>query len=210
MKIKPKTQGQKIADTMTIEKFMNELSSSLVGKLFEGENGEPDTILLMQKYLDEGRGSSLEQILMSRAIAELVKLREEMANLTNPATCFKMGVKEELQEQVVALKEELLDTIEGAGLLREKIERLETNPATLYPKGDWRGMSQSPMTNGGDCLLSIENINKICREDEQDQLTEMIEGQSIANRYKSALQKLAQDEADENNEQFNNNKGDMK
>ena len=77
MRIKPKTTWQNIADTMTVETFMNELHSSVVGKLFEGENGEPDTILLMQKYLDEGRGSSLEQILMSRAIAELVKLREE-------------------------------------------------------------------------------------------------------------------------------------
>ena len=188
MRSKPKTKGQKIADTMTIEKFMNELSSSFVGKLFEGPNGEPEVILLMQKYLDEGRGSSLEQILMSRAIGELIRLRQEMANLTNPATCFKMGVKEELQEQVVALKEELLDTIEGAGLLREKIERLETNPATQYPKGDWRGMPQSSMTNGGDCLLSIENINKICREDEQNQLAEMLH---------------LQEEANKNNQEFN-------
>ena len=188
MRTKPKTKGQKIADTMTVEKFMNELSSSFVGKLFEGENGEPEVILLMQKYLDEGRGSSLEQILMSRAIGELIRLRQEMANLTNPATCFKMGVKEELQEQVVALKEELLDTIEGAGLLREKIERLETNPATQYPKGDWRGMPQSSMTNGGDCLLSIENINKICREDEQNQLAEMLH---------------LQEEANKNNQEFN-------
>jgi hypothetical protein len=193
MRTKRKTKGQKIADTMTVEKFMNELSSSFVGKLFEGENGEPDTILLMQKYLDEGRGSSLEQILMSRAIGELIRLRQEMANLTNPATCFKMGVKEELQEQVVALKEELLDTIEGAGLLREKIERLETNPATLYPKGDWREMPQSSMTNGGECLLSIENVMKICREDEQNQLAEMLH---------------LQEEANFNNEQFN--KGNVK
>ena len=144
MRNKPKTQGQKIADTMTMETFMNELNSSFVGKLFEGENGEPDTILLMQKYLDEGRGSSLEQILMSRAIGELVKLREEMANLTNPAT--------------------------------------------QYPKGDWRGMPQSSMTNGGECLLSIENINKICREDEQNQLAEMLG---------------LQEEANKNNQEFN-------
>ena len=157
MRIKPKTAGQKVADTMTVEKFMNELHSSFVGKLFEGENGEPDTILLMQKYLDEGRGSSLEQILMSRAIAELVKLREEMANLTNPSTCFKMGVKEEAD-------------------------------STLYPKGDWRGMPQSSMTNGGECLLSIENINKICREDEQNQLAEMLH---------------LQEEANKNNQEFN-------
>ena len=116
----------------------------------------------MQKYLDEGRGSSLEQILMSRAIAELVKLREEMANLTNPSTCFKMGVKEEAD-------------------------------STLYPKGDWRGMPQSSMTNGGECLLSIENINKICREDEQNQLAEMLH---------------LQEEANKNNQEFN--KGNMK
>ena len=157
MRIKTKTKGQKIADTMTVEKFMNEIHNSFVGKLFEGENGEPDTILLMQKYLDEGRGSSLEQILMSRAIAELVKLREEMANLTNPSTCFKMGVKEEAD-------------------------------STLYPKGDWRGMPQSSMTNGGECLLSIENINKICREDEQNQLAEMLH---------------LQEEANKNNQEFN-------
>ena len=163
--IKPKT--------VTIESFIAELRSSLVGKLFEDENGEPDCILLMQKYLDEGRGSSLEQILMGRAIAELVKLRKEMANLTNPSTCFKMGIKEEAD-------------------------------STLYPKGDWRGMARSSTTNGGECLLSIENILNICREDEQNQLAEMIEGQSIATRYESALQKLAQEEADENN------KGDMK
>ena len=163
MRIKTKTKGQKIADTMTVEKFMNELSSSFVGKLFEGENGEPEVILLMQKYLDEGRGSSLEQILMSRAIGELIKLRQEMANLTNPATCFKMGVMEEKAD------------------------------STLYPKGDWRGMPQSSMTNGGECLLSIENINKICREDEQNQLAEMLH---------------LQEEANENNQEFN--KGNMK
>ena len=162
MRTKTKTKGQKIADTMTVEKFMNELSSSFVGKLFEGENGEPDTILLIQKYLDEGRGSSLEQILMSRAIGELIRLRQEMANLTNPATCFKMGVKEEAD-------------------------------STLYPKGDWRGMPQSSTTNGGECLLSIENINKICREDEQNQLAEMLR---------------LQEEANFNNEQFKN--GNMK
>ena len=141
MRIKTKTKGQKIADTMTVEKFMNELHSSVVGKLFEGENGEPDTILLMQKYLDEGRGSSLEQILMSRAIGELIRLRQEMANLTNPATCFKMGVKEE----------------------------------------------------EADRTLSIENINKICREDEQNQLAEMLH---------------LQEEANKNNQEFN--KGNMK
>ena len=136
MRIKTKTKGQKIADTMTVEKFMNELHSSVVGKLFEGENGEPDTILLMQKYLDEGRGSSLEQILMSRAIAELVKLRQEMANLTNPATCFKMGVKEE----------------------------------------------------EADRTLSVQNILDICREDEQNQLAEMLG---------------LQEEANKNNQEFN-------
>ena len=136
MRIKTKTKGQKIADTMTVEKFMNELSSSFVGKLFEGENGEPDTILLMQKYLDEGRGSSLEQILMSRAIGELIRLRQEMANLTNPATCFKMGVKEE----------------------------------------------------EADRTLSVQNILDICREDEQNQLAEMLH---------------LQEEANKNNQEFN-------
>ena len=141
MKTKTKTKAQKIADTMTVEKFMNELSSSFVGKLFEGENGEPDTILLMQKYLDEGRGSSLEQILMSRAIGELIRLRQEMANLTNPATCFKMGVKEE----------------------------------------------------EADRTLSVQNILDICREDEHNQLAEMLH---------------LQEEANENNKEFN--KGNMK
>ena len=141
MRIKTKTKGQKIADTMTIEKFMNELSSSFVGKLFEGPNGEPEVILLMQKYLDEGRGSSLEQILMSRAIGELIRLRQEMANLTNPATCFKMGVKEE----------------------------------------------------EADRTLSVQNILDICREDEHNQLAEMLH---------------LQEEANENNKEFN--KGNMK
>ena len=141
MRIKPRTQGQKIADTMTVETFMNELSSSFVGKLFEGPNGEPEVILLMQKYLDEGRGSSLEQILMSRAIGELIKLRQEMANLTNPATCFKMGVKEE----------------------------------------------------EADRTLSVQNILDICREDEQNQLAEMLH---------------LQEEANKNNQEFN--KGNMK
>ena len=141
MRSKPKTKGQKIADTMTVEKFMNELSSSFVGKLFEGENGEPEVILLMQKYLDEGRGSSLEQILMSRAIGELIRLRQEMANLTNPATCFKMGVKEE----------------------------------------------------EADRTLSVQNILDICREDEQNQLAEMLH---------------LQEEANKNNQEFN--KGNMK
>jgi hypothetical protein len=141
MRTKTKTKGQKIADTMTVEKFMNELSSSFVGKLFEGENGEPEVILLMQKYLDEGRGSSLEQILMSRAIGELIKVRQEMANLTNPATCFKMGVKEE----------------------------------------------------EADRTLSVQNILDICREDEQNQLAEMLH---------------LQQEANENNKEFN--KGNMK
>ncbi len=141
MRTKRKTKGQKIADTMTVKKFMNELSSSFVGKLFEGENGEPEVILLMQKYLDEGRGSSLEQILMSRAIGELIKVRQEMANLTNPATCFKMGVKEE----------------------------------------------------EADRTLSVQNILDICREDEQNQLAEMLN---------------LQEEANENNKEFN--KGNMK
>jgi hypothetical protein len=172
MRIKTKTQGQKIADTMTMETFMNELNSSFVGKLFEGENGEPDTILLMQKYLDEGRGSSLEQILMSRAIGELVKLRD----------------------QVIALKEELLDTLEGAGVLHERIEEANIKISEYVPPP---ARTEIPPPYGtyttGDCLLSIENINKICREDEQNQLAEMLN---------------LQEEANFNNEQFN--KGDMK
>ena len=163
MRNKPKTQGQKIADTMTMETFMNELNSSFVGKLFEGENGEPDTILLMQKYLDEGRGSSLEQILMSRAIGELVKLRD----------------------QVIALKEELLDTLEGAGVLQEKIERLETNP----PQKSLLNICRDDgIYTIEDSALSIRNILNICREDEQNQLAEMLN---------------LQEEANFNNEQFN-------
>ncbi len=167
MRIKPQTHGQKIADTMVTETFMNELSSSFVGKLFESDNGEPDTILLMQKYIDEGRGSSLEQILMGRAIAELIKVREEMANLTNPATCFKMGVIEEANTKI---SEYVPPPV------RDEIPP----PHDAYTTGD--------------CTLSIENVMKICREDEQNQLTEMIEGQAIATRYENALKKLAQDE----------------
>ncbi len=160
MRSKRKTKGQKIADTMTVEKFMNELSSSFVGKLFESENGEPDTILLMQKYLDEGRGSSLEQILMGRAIVELVKLREEMANLTNPATCFKMGVIEEANTKI---SEYVPPPV-----------RDELPP----PHGAY---------TTGVSTLSIRNILNICREDEQNQLSEMLS---------------LQDEANFNNEQF--------
>jgi hypothetical protein len=171
MRIKTKTKGQKIADTMTVEKFMNELSSSFVGKLFEGENGEPDTILLMQKYLDEGRGSSLEQILMSRAIAELVKLREEMANLTNPATCFKMGVMEEAHKS---------GRISGAeALAREIADRSFVKPRVVRDDGIY---------TIEDSTLSIENVMKICREDEQNQLAEMLH---------------LQEEANKNNQEFN-------
>ena len=172
MRIKPNTAGQKIADTMTVEKFMNELSSSFVGKLFEGENGEPEVILLMQKYLDEGRGSSLEQILMSRAIGELIKVRD----------------------QVVALKEELLDTLEGAGVLHERIEEANTKISEYVPPPV---QDEIPPPHGayttGDCTLSIENVMKICREDEQNQLAEMLH---------------LQEEANENNKEFN--KGNMK
>ena len=139
MRIKTKTKGQKIADTMTVEKFMNEIHNSFVGKLFEGENGEPDTILLMQKYLDEGRGSSLEQILMSRAIAELVKLRDQVVALP-----------------IKICRDDGIYTIE-------------------------------------DSTLSIRNILNICREDEQNQLAEMLN---------------LQEEANENNQEFN--KGNMK
>jgi cytoplasmic iron level regulating protein YaaA (DUF328/UPF0246 family) len=45
----------------------------------------------------------------------------------------------------------------------------------------------------GDCTLSIENVMKICREDEQNQLAEMLH---------------LQEEANENNKEFN--KGNMK
>ena len=166
MRIKTKTKGQKIADTMTVEKFMNELSSSFVGKLFEGENGEPEVILLMQKYLDEGRGSSLEQILMSRAIGELIRLRQEMANLTNPATCFKMGV---IEEANIKISEYVPPPVQD-----------ELPP----PYGAY---------TTGACTLSIQNILNICREDEQNQLAEMLH---------------LQEEANENNQEFN--KGNMK
>jgi len=163
MRIKPKTAGQKIADTMITE----------VGK--EGD----DLILQLQKYLDEGRGSSLEQILMGRAIGELVKL----------------------QDQVVALKEELLDTLEGAGVLHERIEEANTKISEYVPPPV---RTEIPPPHGayttGDCTLSIQNILNICREDEQNQLTEMLILQ----------EEILQEEANFNNEQFNNNKGDMK
>ena len=174
MRIKPKTTGQKIADTIITQ----------VDKL---END--DLILQLQKYIDKGRGylPYEEQSLMSRAIAELVKL----------------------QDQVVALKEELLDTIEGAGVLHERIEEANIKISEYVPPP---ARTEIPPPYGtyttGDCTLSIQNILNICREDEQNQLTEMIQGQSIATKYKSALQKLAQEEANFNNEQFN--KGDMK
>jgi len=167
MRIKPKTQGQKIADTMTVETFMNELSSSFVGKLFESENGEPNTILLMQKYLDEGRGSSLEQILMGRAIAELVKL----------------------QDQVVALKEELLDTLEGAGVLHERIEEANIRISEYVPPPVVREIPPPHDAYTTEIrTLSIANVMKICHEDEQNQLADMLN---------------LQDEANFNNEQFN-------
>ncbi len=173
MRIK-QTHGQKIADTMVTETFMNELSSSFVGKLFESDNGEPDTILLMQKYIDEGRGSSLEQILMGRAIAELVKL----------------------QDQVVALKEELLDTLEGAGVLHERIEEANIRISEYVPP---TVRTEIPPPHDAYTTeirtLSIANVMKICHEDEQNQLADMLN---------------LQDEANFNNEQFNNNKGDMK
>ena len=123
MRIKPKTAGQKVADTMTTQ----------VGKL-----ESDDLILQLQKYLDKGRGSSLEQILMGRAIAELNGIR--------------------ISEYVPPQKS-----------VREI-------PA------------YGPYSPGGDCTLSIENVMKICREDEQNQLTEMLN---------------LQEEANFNNEQFN-------
>ena len=127
MRIKPKTQGQKIADTMTTQ----------VDKL-EGN----DLILQLQKYLDEGRGSSLEQILMGRAIAELNGIR--------------------ISEYVPPL-----------------VVREIPPPHDAYTTGV--------------STLSIENVMKICREDEQNQLAEMLN---------------LQEEANFNNEQFK--KGDMK
>ena len=152
MRIKPKTAGQKVADTMTTQ----------VGKL-----ESDDLILQLQKYLDEGRGSSLEQILMSRAIAELVKL----------------------QDQVVALKEELLDTIEGAGVLHERIEEANIKISEYVPPP---ARTEIPPPYGtyttGDCTLSIQNILNICREDEQNQLAEMLG---------------LQEEANKNNQEFN-------
>ena len=152
MRIKPKTAGQKVADTIITQ----------VGKL---END--DLILQLQKYLDEGRGSSLEQILISRAIAELVKL----------------------QDQVVALKEELLDTIEGVGVLHERIEEANIKISEYVPPP---ARTEIPPPYGtyttGDCTLSIQNILNICREDEQNQLAEMLG---------------LQEEANKNNQEFN-------
>ena len=78
-----------------------------------------------------------------------------MANLTNPATCFKMGVMEEAH----------------------KSGRISGSEALALEIAD----------------LSIENVMKICREDEQNQLAEMLH---------------LQEEANFNNEQFN--KGNMK
>ena len=179
MKIKPKTQEQKIADAMIIEKFMNEISSSFVGKLFEGETGEPDTILLMQKYIDEGKGSSLEQILMGRAIAELVKLRHWRH--------LFMGVKEGADS--TSSKDQTWRW--GSDRIAEpngiKISEYLPPPVRdeIIPQHD-------PYTTGT-CLLSIENINKICREDDKSQLAEMLN---------------LQDESNKNNQEFN--KGDMK
>ena len=166
MRIKPKTQGQKIADTMTVETFMNELNNSFVGKLF-AENGEPDTILLMQKYIDEGRGSSLEQILMGRAITELIKLRHWRNHW--------MGVKEGTEntsskDQTWRWDPNLIAEPNG-------IKISEYVPPTV--------VREIPPPHGayatGDCTLSIENVMKICREDEQNQLAEMLNLQDEAN-----------------------------
>ena len=159
MRIKPKTTGQKIADTIITQ----------VDKL---END--DLILQLQKYIDKGRGylPYEEQSLMSRAIAELVKL----------------------QDQVVALKEELLDTIEGAGVLHERIEEANIKISEYVPPP---ARTEIPPPYGtyttGDCTLSIQNILNICREDEQNQLAEMLH---------------LQEEANKNNQEFN--KGNMK
>ena len=122
MRIKPKTAGQKVADTMTTQ----------VGKL-----ESDDLILQLQKYLDEGRGSSLEQILMGRAIAELNGIR--ISEYVPPPA------------------------------------RTEIPP----PYGTY---------TTGDCTLSVQNILDICREDEQNQLAEMLH---------------LQEEANKNNQEFN-------
>ena len=175
MRIKTKTTGQKIADTTTIESFIAELRSSLVGKLFEDENGEPDCILLMQKYLDEGRGSSLEQILMGRAIAELVKLRHWRHHW--------MGVKE------------------GADSTSSKDQTWRWDPNRIAepngikiseylppPVRDEIIPPHAPYTTEKR-LLSIENINKICREDEKSQLAEMLNLQEEANKNNKEFNK---------------------
>ena len=122
MRIKPKTAGQKVADTMTTQ----------VGKL-----ESDDLILQLQKYLDEGRGSSLEQILMGRAIAELNGIR--ISEYVPPPA------------------------------------RTEIPP----PYGTY---------TTGYFTLSIQNILNICREDEQNQLAEMLN---------------LQEEAKKNNQEFN-------
>jgi hypothetical protein len=118
---------------------------------------------------------------MSRVIGELVKL----------------------QDQVVALKEELLDTMEGAGVLHERIEEANIRISEYVPPPVVREIPPPhDAYTTGVSTLSIVNVMKICHEDEQNQLAEMIEGQSIATRYENALQKLAQEEANFNNEQF--------
>jgi len=167
MIIKPKTEEQKIADTVTVETFMNEMSSSFVGKLFEGENGEPDTILLMQKYIDEGRGSSLEQILMGRAITELIKLRHWRNHW--------MGVKEGTEntsskDQTWRWDPNLIAEPNG-------IKISEYVPPTVVreipPPHD--AYTTEIRT------LSIANVMKICHEDEQNQLADMLNLQDEAN-----------------------------
>lgn len=126
-------------------------------------------IVMMEAYLREGRGSTLEQSMFDAAIVSIKK----HTNYNKSAVSTDELIVQ-LQDQVVALKEELLDTIEGAGVLHERIERLE------------RVDINSPMT------LSIENINKICSEDEIKNPTDP------STCFKLGLK----EEAEFNNEQF--------
>ena len=161
--------------TVTIESFIAELRSSLVGKLFEDKNGEPDTILLMQKYIDEGKGSSLEQILMGRAIAELVKLRHWRH--------LFMGVKEGADSN--SSKDQTWRW--GPDRIAEP-NGIKISEYLPPPVRDEIIPPHAPYTTGT-CLLSIENINKICREDEKSQLAEMLNLQEEANKNNKEFNK---------------------
>jgi hypothetical protein len=129
-------------------------------------------IAMMEAYLREGRGSTLEQTMFDAAIVSIKKHKNY-----NKSAVSTDELIIQLQDQVIALKEELLDTLEAAGVLHERIERLE------------RVDINSPMT------LSIENINKICREDEQIQLKNLTDPSTC---FKLGLK----EEAEFNNEQL--------